>query len=77
MHVFIFTVLSSILSFTAALEERALNAAGGWGLLTTDASLCPPGTQGHIDIDVTICCQTGYISVDTSGQGSRVCCPPG
>ena len=77
MHVIIFTLISSILSFSAAFEERALNAAGGWGLLTTDVSLCPPGTQGHTDVDVIICCQTNYVSVDTQGQGARVCCPPG
>src|ERR1700753_2145239 len=82
MPVSLLTLLCSILSLTQALalEERSLYVSGGWGLIissSTDLSLCPSGTQGHIDADVIICCPPNYTSPDSSGIGSRICCPPG
>jgi hypothetical protein len=73
--------LSHAVVFEAApvfnLEKRALYAAGGWGLITTSSSLCPAGTEGHADSDLTICCPTGFESPDSLGPGARICCPTG
>ena len=83
----VLTLLISSLSLTQAvafeaapvlnLEKRALYAAGGWGLITTDSSLCPAGTEGHGDGDLTVCCPTGFQSPDALGPGARICCPVG
>ena len=81
MRVSLFALLSSILSLSQAsvLEERALYASGGWGLVISnqaDSSDCPSGTQAHSDADVTICCPNNYTSSDTEGVGARICCAP-
>ena len=80
MRVPFLALLTSGLSLTQALtlEERALYSEGGWGLVISDAtSACPAGTEGHSDVDVTICCPINYESPDSQGIGSRICCPPG
>jgi hypothetical protein len=73
------SALSSLLliSQTLGLEQRSAAAIGGWGLLGIGNVPCPDGTTGHMDLDVQVCCPTGYTSVADSGVGSRVCCPSG
>ena len=79
MRVSILSLFISTLSLSqaSALEARSLYVAGGWGLVVTDPSACPAGTQGHSDNGIYVCCATNYASEVDAGAPSRICCPQG
>ena len=78
MRISILSLFISTLSLSHAstLKARNLYVGGGWGLVVTDPSACPAGTQGHSDNGIYVCCPTDYESQVDAGAPSRICCPP-